>query len=134
MKMRSLARLLMLAFVTSSLLDYSASAASSAARTTNDTETEDLLGEKVNEMSYADIEETLGNSNKSDKSSGFDVVNEESIDSELKEKDKSPDITGLIVIILIFASGPILFIIIAVLYCVVLAYEKCQKKPSLENN
>ena len=129
MKLGTLARLLLLALVTSSLLDYPAYGASPPTETTKDTETEDLLGEKVNEMSYSDIEETLGNSNKSDKSSGFDVVNEESIDSELKEKDKSPDITGLIVLVVFFAIGPILFIIIAILYCVVLAYEKCCKKP-----
>ena len=125
MKMRSSARLLWLALVTSSLLAYPASGASPP----NDTETEDLLGEKVNEMSYSDIEEMLGNSNKSDKRSGFDVVNEEDIDRELKEKDK-PDYIGLIVIVIIFCSGPILFIFTAVLYCVVVAYEKCQKNPS----
>ena len=130
MKLGTLARLLLLALVTSSLLDYPAYGASPPPGTTKDTETEDLLGEKVNEMSYSDIEETLGNSNKSDKRSGFDLVNEENIDRELKETTPKTDWTGMIVIIIIFCSGPILFIFTAVLYCVVVAYEKCQKKPS----
>ena len=123
--MKSLAKLLLLLFVTSSVY-RSASAASTKVGATNDTDTVDILGEQVNEMSYSDIEEMLGNSNKSDH---FVVVNEENIDEELSETKRS-DLTGVVVIIVILAIGPILFIITAILYCLVLAYEKCQKKRS----
>ena len=78
-------------------------------------------------MSYADISEMLGTPNKSDH---FVVVNEEKIDKELSETKKSTELTGVIVIIVILAIGPILFVITAILYCLVLAYEKFQKKRS----
>ena len=127
--MKSSANLLLLLFVTTSLYS-STSGASGPLGTTkaNDTETEDILGEQVNEMSYSDIEELLGNSSKSDKNDHFVVVNEESIDEELSEAEKPTNHTGLIVIIVVLASGPILFLLTAILYCVVLAYEKYNKK------
>ena len=128
-KMRSSANLLLLLLVTTGLY-RSTSGASTSLGTTKDnaTDTEDILGEHVNEMSYSDIEEMLGNSNKSDKNGQFVVVNEESIDEELSEVGHSQNLTGLIVIIVILASGPILFLMTALFYCVVLAYEKYQKK------
>ena len=124
--MKSLAKLVLLLFVTSSFYP-STSAAPTQVGTTKDTDTEDILGEQVDEMSYSDISEMLGNSNKSDH---FVVVNEKKIDQELSETEKSTDLTGVIVIVVILAIGPVLFIITAILYCLVLAYEKFQKKRS----
>ena len=127
--MKSSANLLLLLFVTTSLYS-STSGASGPLGTTkaNDTETEDILGEQVNEMTYSDIEEMLGNSSKSDKNDHFLVVNEDKIDEELSEAEKPSNHTGLIVIIVVLASGPILFLLTAILYCVVLGYEKYHKK------
>ena len=121
--MKSLAKLLLLLFVTSSVY-LPASAASTKVGATNDT---DILGEQVNEMSYPDIEEMLGNSNKSDH---FVVVNEENIDKELSESKTAINHTGLMVIGIILASAPLLLIVTAILFCLVLAYEKYQKKHS----
>ena len=127
--MKSSANLLLLLFVTTSLYSSTSGASGPLGITkANDTETEDILGEQVNEMSYSDIEELLGNSSKSDKNDHFVVVNEESIDEELSEAEKPTNHTGLIVIIVVLASGPILFLLTAILYCVVLGYEKYNKK------
>ena len=123
--MKSSANLLLLLLVTTGLYR-----STSGATKDTDTDTEDILGEQVNEMSYSDIKELLGNSSKSDKNDQdhFVVVNEKEIDEELSETEKSTNHTGLIVLIVILASGPILFLITAILYCVVLAYEKYHKK------
>ena len=92
-------------------------------------DTEDILGEKVNEMSYSDIKDALGNQNNSDTNNDFDVVAEYIIDEALSEEPKkSIEHTKLIFIGVVFASGPILFVLLFILYCLVLACEKHQKK------
>ena len=77
--MTSPAKLLLWLFVASSLYHLT-----STASTTNDTE--DILGENVNEMSYSDIKDVLEN-NKSDtdtdQSRHFEVLSESKIDEEL---------------------------------------------------
>ena len=122
------AKLLLLLFVANSL--YRPTSADS---TTNDTE--DILGEKVNEMSYSDIKDALGNQNNSDTNNDFDVVVEYIIDEALSEEPKkSTEHTKLIVYIVVFASGPILFVLTAILYCLVLACEKHQKKQKRKSS
>ena len=123
--MTSPAKLLLWLFVASSLYHLT-----STASTTNDTE--DILGENVNEMSYSDIKDVLEN-NKSDtdtdQSRNFEVLSESKIDEELKEEEREPDdLTEFYVFCAIFAAGPILFIITALLYCLALACEKRQEK------
>ena len=123
--MKSSANLLLLLLLTTDLYPLRATKVNDT-----DTDTVDILGEIVNEMSYSDIKEMLGNSSTSDKNGQdhFDVVNEQDIDEELSETEKSTNHTGLIVIIVVLASGPVLFVVTAILYCVVLAYEKYNKK------
>ena len=91
-------------------------------------DTEDILGENVNEMSYSDIKDVLGNNNKSD-TDGFDVVDEWLINEALAEETQtSLHTTHMMIFGAFYASGPILFIITALLYCLALACEKRQKK------
>ena len=59
--MKSLAKLLLLLLLSSSLY-CPAFTASTQVGSSEATDTEDILGEQVNEMSYSDIEEMLGNS------------------------------------------------------------------------
>ena len=127
--MKSLAKLLLLLLLTSSLY-CPTFAASTQVGSTEATDTEDILGEQVNEMSYSDIEEMLGNSNNSHADNHFVVVNEENIDKELSESKTAINHTGLMVIGIILASAPLLLIVTAILFCLVLAYEKYQKKHS----
>ena len=113
------AKLLLLLFVASSF--------NPSASTSN--ETEDILGEEVNEMSYSDIMDVLRNKNNQSDTDGFDVVEESVINEELAEETQTTlNITYAIIFFAIFASGPILFIITALLYCLALACEKRQKK------
>ena len=115
------AEVLLLLFVASSI-----HLSTSAALTPNDTE--DILGEHVNEMSYSDIKDVLGNNSKSD-TDGFDVVEEWLINEELAEEVQTTlNTTHMTIFVAIYASGPVLFIITALLYCLALDCEKRQKK------
>ena len=75
------AKVLLLLFVASSI-----HLSTSAVLISNDTE--DILGENVNEMSYSDIKDVLGNNNKSD-TDGFDVVDEWLINEALAEETQT---------------------------------------------
>ena len=97
----------------------------------DDRDLEDILGESVGEMSYADVKDLVGsreNISSNDTEGNFDVVDERSIDTELSDSDSPSSLASWQVFVIVLGSfGPLALVLVGLCYCIVLCCEKVRR-------
>ena len=97
----------------------------------DDKDLEDILGETVGEMSYADVKDLVGsrlNISSNDTEGNFDVVNERSIDTELSDSDPPSSLASWQIFLIVLGSfGPLALVLVGFCYCIVLCCEKVRR-------
>ena len=97
----------------------------------DDKDLEDILGETVGEMSYADVKDLVGsrlNISSNDTEGNFDVVNERSIDTELSDSDPPSSLASWQIFLIVLGSfGPLALVLVGLCYCIVLCCEKVRR-------
>lgn len=97
----------------------------------DDRDLEDILGESVGEMSYADVKDLVGsreNISSNDTEGNFDVVDERSIDTELSDSDSPSSLASWQVFLIVLGSfGPLALVLVGLCYCIVLCCEKVRR-------